>query len=159
MACTNWKRLLLVISDRWISMNKDPLVIPGSLVHKEGVFVTFNELDENEREMVMSENYTRLIFVRHPFERLLSAYRNKLEENTSKSAYFQQRIGRLIIKSLRTSPTNDSLYHGNNVSFDEFVQYLLMPELSLKNQSYNEHWEPINRLCNPCAMKYNVIGK
>lgn len=159
MACTNWKRLLLVINGRWKNGSSDPLTIPGSLVHEPGIFLKFNELNKDEREMVMSDNYTRLIFVRHPFERLLSAYRNKLEDKTSTSKYFQERIGRLIVKSLRQNPSNYSLHHGNNVSFNEFVQYLLMPELSLTNESYNEHWEPINRLCNPCVMKYNVIGE
>lgn len=146
-----------MINGHW--SNKNPQKIPGSLVHQSGVFLTLNKIPKELREQVMSDNYTRLIFVRHPFERLLSAFRNKLEENTTTSKYFQVRIGRQIVRTLRPYPTNESLKHGNDVQFDEFVQYLQIPQLSIQNEQYNEHWEPINRLCNPCVMKYNMIGR
>lgn len=106
------------------------------------------------------DNYAKLLIVRHPLERLLSAYRNKFESRTNSSSQFQQEIGRSIIKELRRNASNESLLLGDDVTFLEFIHYITAGNASLienDQESFNEHWESINGLCNPCAVHYDYV--
>ena len=98
-------------------------------------------------------NYYKFMFVREPLERLLSAYRNKFTEKYSD--YFQIRFGRKIVKRYRTNPTNRSLAKGHDVTFNEFVKYLTDPRIT----NFNAHWQHYYKLCLPCQLQYDFIGK
>lgn len=62
--------------------------LPFHISSNHWSFDKFSSLSSEEREQVLSD-YSRFIIVRHPFERLLSAYRNKFEGSFESAKYFQ----------------------------------------------------------------------
>lgn len=101
--------------------------------------------------------------VRHPFERLLSAYRDKFfalssslaEEN--KAAKFLQMYGRKIIAKYRRpeDPLAKGPLYTSVPTFPEFVDFLLDTQV----EEYNEHWLPFYLLCTPCHLNYTLVAK
>lgn len=86
----------MIAMGKW--SGNDPLEIPADQAHSPGIFQRLSNYTLPEIEKKLA-TYDKLIIVRHPLERLLSAYRNKLEAKHEKSArYFQSRFGKKIIK-------------------------------------------------------------
>lgn len=102
----------------------------------------------------------KFMVVRHPFERALSAYRDKLEDYArdlkDRGGYYYAIYGKKIVKAYRKEGTSgeDSNQH-REPTFREFIQYLLDTDV----EEYDEHWRPISLLCTPCHIKYDVIAK
>lgn len=153
VACTNWKRIFLVLTGKAENFSQ-VINLPASQIHNKNLFKSLQNYSVTEI-LNMTNEYTKFIFVRHPFERLLSAYRNKLEQHYDSSKYFQARFGKYIIKNFRKNPTNVSLAKGDDVTFSEFVNYIV----SSDPNRYNEHWQRMTDLCHPCLIKYDFIGK
>lgn len=97
------------------------------------------------------QTYTKFLFVRHPIERVLSAFRNKFQKNYTSSAYFKKRFGVKIIRKYRQgiSPA-DVPATGDGVKFSEFVSYLI----DTKRSQLNEHWAPVSDMCHPCSVRF-----
>lgn len=155
VACTNWKRILLMLSGK-VNVT-DPNDLPASMVHGEfsKYLRTLSTYSPEEIEHRV-EKYYKFMFVRNPMERLLSAYHNKftLKYNT----YFHKAFGTKIIKRYRQNATKDALENGTGVKFNEFVQYLLDP-VTTSVKPFNEHWRQFYQLCRPCLVNYDFIGK
>ncbi|XP_060533589.1 carbohydrate sulfotransferase 11 [Cylas formicarius] len=147
IACTNWKRVMMVLTGR---SNVSNLVdIPASVAHANYSTVRLSQLPPSEIRTVLRE-YTLFLIVRHPFERLLSAYRNKFTETLPSSKYFQARYGKEIIKKYRRGAVSSDA----NVTFSEFVAYLLD-----EGAETNEHWRPVYDMCLPCTLNYTFVGR
>ena len=90
-------------------------------------------------------------FVRHPFERLVSVYRDKFELSTEaeREQFFFKHYGAEIM-------ANSDLSHptGKMPSFPQFVSYLL----NTPPPDYNYHWFPYWMHCQFCHNKFSVIG-
>lgn len=158
VASTNWKRVLLALNtdSKQGSNELNPLRFRGNESSVLNSFKTLNQYSDMEEVLFKINNYLKFVFVRHPFERLLSAYRNKFEN--AYSDYFRERFGRKIVKFLRNNPTNESLQRGDDVTFNEFLTYVTHLNQSDNHKLFNEHWKPISDLCFPCFIDYDIIG-
>ncbi|CAH7167934.1 Chst13 [Phodopus roborovskii] len=150
VACTNWKRTLLALRGRG-----DPGSIPAHEAHAPGLLPSLADFAPAEVNRRLRD-YLAFLFVREPFERLASAYRNKLVQ--PHSAAFQRRYGTRIVRRLRPHAQPDALSRGHDVRFAEFLAYLLDPR-TRRHEPFNEHWERAHALCHPCLVRYDIVGK
>ena len=103
------------------------------------------------------KHYFKFMVVRHPFERIISAYRDKFQTRNPFTQHFQQKYGRKIIREFRHNATDESLRYGNDVRFEEFIQYII--SMSKHGTRLNPHWRPYTEICFPCLIHYDYIGK
>ncbi|XP_042204802.1 carbohydrate sulfotransferase 11-like isoform X2 [Homarus americanus] len=158
VACTNWKRMMMILSGR---TNKvDPLNISSHVPHEEGVLTRLSVARIKSSLLNYKlRTYTKFLIVRHPMERLVSAYRNKLVINSTSAADFKKRFGVTIMKKYRKGSSAQKIpKNGHGVTFAEFVSYIVERKQE-SHQSLNEHWASYVDLCHPCTIRYNIIGK
>ena len=159
VACTNWKRALVRMSGRVNVTNDEVLrtidVHDEMLLSQMGLrYLNTYPLEEIRKRM---DSYFKFMFVRHPLERLLSAYRDKFIPHNKWTEHFQLKYGRRIVKTHRRNPTIESLQEGHDVTFPEFVRYVISSQFAGKTT--NPHWSSFYDLCHPCSIKYDFIGR
>ncbi|XP_062597653.1 carbohydrate sulfotransferase 11-like [Saccostrea cucullata] len=154
VACTNMKRVFLILTGKMNSTN--PLALKSKDVHMAfDKYLTYLDSYSEEEVQEKLKTYKKLVFVREPLERLLSAYRNKF---TEKSPYFHKRFGRRIIRRFREGSNKTKEILGNDVTFLEFVKYITDDD-TIEREGFNEHWAQYVSLCQPCYVQYDFIGK
>lgn len=168
---TNWLRLLVALDMEPVG---NPSNLPTYNIHNMHNFKHLYNYKPFKREELLS-NYTKLLFVRHPFERLLSAYRSIFEKNLNEfgakhrlmfgrfRTYIAQQYGNNTPDTPQGGDTVDTI--APNITFKEFVTYLTDPRTLAGDPfsisytgSLNPHWAPVLELCNPCKVKYDIIG-
>ncbi|XP_071950846.1 carbohydrate sulfotransferase 11-like [Antedon mediterranea] len=151
VATVSWCKLFLVLSGYKNYSDVLEMSAPKvSATWKKHVSL-LKQFTVNEQEEIM-RNYTKVMFVRNPFTRLLSAYNDKLvAKNTSDFKHGLQKVlNHAIIKRVR--PGNVTGKH--DLTFGEFVKMLVS-----KHYYRNIHWERMYSICHPCDINYDVIGR
>ncbi|XP_015609470.1 carbohydrate sulfotransferase 11 isoform X2 [Cephus cinctus] len=106
----------------------------------------------NSKTILKKMNKTKkFLIVRHPFERLLSAYRDKLEYMEGRE-YYYERFGYHIRQSYRKDKRDDS-WGKQEPTFEEFLQFVA------EERQFDEHWMPYYNACRPCGINYEYILK
>lgn len=146
--CSNWKRVLMVLN----GLASSTYNISHDTVHYGKHLKTLDSFDLKGIDMRLKA-YTKVIFVRDPMERLVSAFRDKFEHPNS---YYHPVFGKAIIKKYRQNASAEALNNGSGVKFKEFVYYLLDAHRPV---GMDIHWEKVSKLCYPCLINYNFVGK
>ncbi|CAG7828321.1 unnamed protein product [Allacma fusca] len=161
-ASTSWSKILIeyvnykhkkvwnLFTER-IPMKNRATKTPLQVVLKS----TYKNINASDYEdAAKSESVKKVLLVRHPFARLVSAYEDKLKNRTAKSdsMYFFRSYGVKINRKYRERKGVKALKK-KEPTFQEFVEYLLKTDPVL----YDEHWQPISVLCGMCHVRYDYI--
>ncbi|XP_070710885.1 carbohydrate sulfotransferase 12-like [Pempheris klunzingeri] len=154
VACTNWKRVMFVLNQS--EPYHDPMSIPADLVHIPNKLTLLNSFPRIELKAKL-KHYTKFLFVRDPFVRLISAYRDKFLRHNE---YYYQNFARDILRlygnqSNPPQTVDEAFASGVHLSFYNFIQYLLDPQTQ---EPFEPHWRQMNRLCHPCLIQYDFVG-
>lgn len=141
VGCANWKRVFNALYGDVSSPDDVRRVDHTSMVYLS----TYSEAEIQYR----LKHYFKFMFVRHPVDRLLSAYRNKFGEHFKD---FEQKYGTKIVKQFRPNPPSNP--KGDDITFAEFLLYVA----SSKKSELNEHWSAYVDLCQPCSVSYDFVG-
>ncbi|XP_060582277.1 carbohydrate sulfotransferase 11-like isoform X2 [Ruditapes philippinarum] len=144
---TFWKRILTVLD------SQGKYSSPFELDLGQVKLLNAKELSATDLKRV-EENGTSFMFVRDPYARIFSGYENKIYHS---NLMYWNAIGKHVIRLIRKS--NDDVYtkYGFDVTFPEFIKYLLY--LSENNKNVDIHFKPMVSICDPCSTHFQYIGK
>ena len=98
-------------------------------------------------------NAIGFLIARNPYERLVSAYRDKIV-GAYRYSFHDKMSQTIVVKYRHISP--NSYRHGETVpTFREFVRYVL-DEFHSGNE-LDMHWAPVYSFCNPCQVNLTHI--
>lgn len=144
-ASTNWLYFFNILSGYDVKYLQRTIATPIDLARRRMQRPSLEELYE------ALENSISFLIVREPFERLLSAYRNKFEDG--KNAFYKA-LSESIIKQFREHGKNDT---NSWPSFKEFLQHIVHRYQTKK--PLDEHWSPYWKFCTPCSINFTLIMK
>lgn len=110
------------------------------------------------KEFKKSMDFYKFLIVREPLERLLSAYRDRIEDTSHRSWQRENYVPK-ILKVTRPHLKNADIRVNGSLAviptFREFVEYLLVTPIG----NYDPHWHPYWKHCAPCVVSFQAIGR
>ncbi|XP_072018608.1 carbohydrate sulfotransferase 11-like [Amphiura filiformis] len=157
IAGKSWKRVLNVLAGLSNSTLEDA---SWKAVIKARKIKRVRQVEPEELTRMLQE-YTFVMFTRHPLSRTLSAFNNKMSPNATdyRNRKSFWRLGYEIIKEYR--PWVSSLKNPDPKTYDltihDFVRFLI--DQNHNRSRTDNHWIENYKFCHPCDFPYTVIGK
>ncbi|XP_042718314.1 carbohydrate sulfotransferase 9-like [Lagopus leucura] len=143
VGCSNWKRTIFILQE---GLNVEASEIEHDHIHQTSLIRRLSAYPPAMREQFLN-NYTKVMFTRHPLERLVSAYRDKLLHS---EPYYSITVANQIKAMFRKNKNSSE-----KVSFQEFVSFIT----AKPPNNLDIHWKPMFLLCDPCNIHYDILGK
>ncbi|XP_027743632.1 carbohydrate sulfotransferase 8-like isoform X2 [Empidonax traillii] len=141
VGCSNWKRTIFLLQS---DLNAEASEIEHDHIHQTSAIKRLGSYPPARQKEFLS-NYTKVMFTRHPLERLVSAYRDKLLHS---EPFYSITVANEIRAMFRKNRNSSE-----KVSFQEFVNFIL----TKPPNALDIHWKPMFLLCNPCNIDYDVL--
>ncbi|XP_060605566.1 carbohydrate sulfotransferase 11-like [Ruditapes philippinarum] len=147
--CTFWKRVFQILNG--FKNVSDPFDTQAMDAYGGNQTAENMPFDTIHKALISS---TKFMFVRDPYERLLSGYVDKL---FLPYAPYWFDLGRFIVDKFRRNSTSGALSCGDDVTFEEFIRYYIY---SLKTGIRSDvHFSSNYKFCRPCEIKYDYVAK
>ncbi|XP_071804741.1 carbohydrate sulfotransferase 11-like [Asterias amurensis] len=152
VGCSNWKRVLMVLDGKKQSTKQ----ITSDEAHFKNGMKRLSGLSKAEQQHRL-KTYTKFMYTRQPFLRILSAYRNKFADiKVYRNEPYFQGIAKRIMKRYRQDATARELKTGENMTWYEWTSYLTNPT---EKANFDDHWQEIYKMCSPCKVNYDYLGR
>ncbi|XP_023727939.1 carbohydrate sulfotransferase 11 isoform X2 [Cryptotermes secundus] len=155
-ASTSWMYNFNILAGYNSKFLKNSKLVPLNLARRRYPRPSLHALQQALHDSIA------FLIVRHPLERLLSAYRDKIQFSLPHTLH--QKLGNEIILKYRKNkqkakgPGNKSTPKNPRwPTFSEFVQYLV--NIQQKGDPFDMHWTPITHFCTPCQVDFDIILK
>ena len=147
VACTVWKRILANLEGYNITRG----------VHKktrDKLRILSNYTTENRSKIL--KTYKKFMFVREPFERLLSAYKDCFWGKFKRRQGTWKRYRKVIRSVLASRSSLDIDVNTDNTTFEQFATYVVLRWK--EGGLFQEHWREQYKLCHPCQVQFDYVG-
>ena len=137
VSCTTWKHVLYSAENPGEPLDRNP--------HNNRNFKWLEDYSVAKRKSIL-KSYYKAMFVREPFARLASAYRDK-----TRTPWFK--------KFLIPNKTNEELGKEKKAPFSTFIKSVISTnETTVSRQGIqDQHWRSYEQIC-PCEVNYDFIG-
>ncbi|XP_030854060.1 carbohydrate sulfotransferase 9-like [Strongylocentrotus purpuratus] len=150
----NWVRTLMILEG---AINSTNGLAPQEIVNAAKKHLRVLGQYKPDKRLGILRNYSSAIFVRNPYSRLLSAFRDRLETYPNRNMLHRKWFNKNIYlkfgnHSPAEMPDRSMPSEKYNVTFKEFVDYYLSVE-----KTQDVHWREQYKVCPPC-FDYDYIG-
>jgi len=126
--------------------------VPEANLHEAAAY--FRPPEGTDLQSLFS-NSVSFTFVRNPFERIVSAFRDKFESGSKSNYMYITYAASILGLKVDKKELRNSLIIKDRPTFSQFVDYLLRTEI----KDYNDHWYPFWLQCHLCDQSFLVLGK